>query len=182
MRVVRTEQRHIRIAAWQVVDRWISLSPPAGSARVDSATILPLRPLHGPCPQQVKIVMGMIRARNLDLFTFAQKWYSLRSSRCQLKVSNRHHDGNTGSRDPSRTIGRHKSDYVGNILRFAFESLQCLHSQRDLATRFGLREIRHIRVDFDSWCDSVYTDAARPGEDCGPILDQSFQAALVVEA
>src|SRR5271156_2806537 len=76
-------------------------------------------------------------------------------------------DGNTGARDPARRIGRHKSDYVGNILGLA-ESLQCLHAQRDLASRFCFREIRHIRVD-DAWSDGVYSNAARP-ENGSPVL------------
>jgi hypothetical protein len=73
---------------------------------------------------------------------------------------------------PARRIGRYKSDYVGNILGFT-DSLQRLHSQRDLASRFCLREIRHIRVD-DSWSDSVYAYATRP-ENGGPVLDQSLK-------
>src|SRR5260370_14256333 len=74
------------------------------------------------------------------------KCYSLRSSRCQLKLGTAI-DGNTGSCNPTRTIGCHKSDYVGNILGFA-EPLEGLHSQCDLAPRFCLSEIRHIRVDY----------------------------------
>src|SRR5260370_40924618 len=102
------------------------------------------------------------------------KCYSLRSSRCQLKLRTAI-DGNTGSCNPSRTIGCHKSDYVGNILGFA-ESLQRLHSQCDFATRFGLREIRHIGVD-DAGSNSVYAYAARPKKS-GPVLDQSLKRSF----
>src|SRR5712692_2511344 len=84
-------------------------------------------------------------------------------------------DRDTGSRDPSRPIGRQKSNYVGDILGLA-DSLQCLHSQGDLASRFCLRKIRHIRVDY-AWCDSVYAYAARP-ENGGPVLDQSLKCSL----
>src|ERR1700687_1885195 len=87
----------------------------------------------------------------------------LRSSRCELKLRTAI-DRNTGTCDPARCIGRHKSDYVGDVVGFA-ESLQRLHPQRDLASRFCLREIGHIRVDY-SWCDSVYAYAVRPENSC----------------
>src|SRR5258705_9940094 len=99
---------------------------------------------------------------------------SLRSSRCQLKLRTTI-DGNTGTSDPARTIRRYKSDYVGDVFRLAY-SLQCLHSQRDLSTRFCLRKIRHIRVD-DSWCDSIYAYAARP-ENGGPVFNQSLNCSF----
>src|SRR6266850_1367661 len=84
-------------------------------------------------------------------------------------------NGDTGTSDPARTIGRYKSDYVGDVFRLAY-SLQCLHSQRDLATRFCLRKIRHLRVD-DSWCDSIYAYAARP-ENGGPVFNQSLNCSF----
>ena len=80
-------------------------------------------------------------------------------------------DGNTGTRDPARPIGRHERDYIGNIFRFA-DTLQCLHPKRDLATCFSLREIRHIRVDHTGR-DSIYANALRP-KNGGPVFDQSL--------
>src|SRR5580698_4439447 len=102
-------------------------------------------------------------SRSLLIATFAQSVISLRSSRCQLELRTAI-DGNTGTRDPARRPGRHKNDYIGNILGPA-ESLQRLHPQRDLASRLRLRETRHIRID-DARSDSVYADAAGPENSC----------------
>src|SRR5271168_4134760 len=115
------------------------------------------------------------------LLTFAalncslcSKCYSLHSSRCQLELRTAI-DGDTGTRDPTRRIRGHKSDYVGNILGFT-EPLQRLHSQRDLASRFCLREVRHIGVD-DTGSDGVHAYTAR-SEYGGPVLDQSVKCAF----
>ena len=56
-------------------------------------------------------------------------------------------DWNIGSRDPACPIGRQESNHVGNVLGLA-DSLQRLHSQRDLTSCFCLCKIRHIRVDY----------------------------------
>src|ERR1700759_766679 len=84
-------------------------------------------------------------------------------------------DGNGGTGDPPCTVGRDKSDDIGDILRLA-DALQRLHAQRDLASRFGLREVRHIRVD-DAGCDGVDAYAARP-QDGGPVFHQRLDRSL----
>jgi short chain dehydrogenase len=84
-------------------------------------------------------------------------------------------DWNARTCDPARSIGRRKSDYVGDVFRFA-DPLQCLHPQRDLAARFCLRKIRHICVDY-SWCDSIYAYATWP-ENGGPVFDQSLNCSF----
>src|ERR1700731_3188885 len=84
-------------------------------------------------------------------------------------------DWNTRTGNPARTVRCHKSDYVGDVFGFA-DSLQCLHSERELATRFCLRKIRHIRVNY-SWCDSIDAYAAR-SENGGPILNQSLNCSF----
>src|SRR5947209_13712104 len=99
---------------------------------------------------------------------------SIAIPRCHLKLRTTI-DRDAGTSDPARTVGRYKSDYVGDVLGFA-DSLQCLHSQCDLATRFCLRKIRHVRVDY-FWCNGIYAYAARP-ENGGPVLNQSLNCSL----
>src|SRR3984957_3616738 len=82
---------------------------------------------------------------------------------------------NTDSGNPSCAVGRDICDDVGNILGLA-DALQCLHAQRDLASRFCLRKIRHIRVD-DTGCDGINAYGAR-AKDGGPVFDQRLNRSF----
>src|SRR5258708_21714442 len=118
------EQRHICIVARQVVSRRISLLLQSKCSRRFNN--------YPPGDRYTHLALswrnrdGMVRPRKSDLLALARRG-----------MHGAPH-GASYNCDPARPIGRHKSDYVGDVLGFA-ESLQCLHSQRDLASRLVRR-------------------------------------------
>jgi len=121
------EQRHVRIAARQVVNRRISLFlQPECLRRCKQLSFL--RPLALTLPLTEENRDGMVRAGILiSLLLFEVFIHCILALHLKLRTAV---DWNACTCDPARSIGCQKSDYVRDVFGLA-DSLKRLHAERD---------------------------------------------------
>src|SRR6266478_3278911 len=156
------QQRHVRIVAWQVVNRRISLLLQSKCPRRFGHYSSGDRYTHPALSRRNRD--GMVRPRNSDLFAFARL-----SVHCAPRRTSYSFDPpSTGILAP--VIQRAFSE-AKNATTPA-DSLECLHPESELAACFSSSEVRHIRVDHTRR-DRVYANALRP-KNGSPVLDQGL--------